>query len=134
MNTLEGVHPKLVEKVERMLKGMEAWGHPMLIVEGVRTAKRQAELYAQGRTKPGKIVTQLDGVTKKSNHQVKEDGFGYAVDLCFVVDGQPSWDDAHPWKVMGAMAQHLGLIWGGAWVRFVDRPHVELVRLKDPHA
>ena len=38
------------------------------ITYGVRTVAQQQALYAQGRTAPGKIVTWVDGVNKKSNH------------------------------------------------------------------
>jgi peptidoglycan L-alanyl-D-glutamate endopeptidase CwlK len=126
MHKLAGVHPELSEKILRILAAMEVLGFQMMVTDGVRTTGQQQALYAQGRSKPGRVVTQLDGVIKKSNHQVKTDGFGHAVDCCFVVDGAPSWADALPWSLYGAMAQALGLVWGGAWVNFKDRPHVEM--------
>lgn len=125
-NKLEGVHPSLVDKVTRILCAMAELGHPMMVTDGVRSLKAQRALYAQGRTKPGKIVTHADGVSVKSNHQPKADGFGHAVDCCFLVDGKPSWAEAHPWRLYGEMAKALDLSWGGDWKRFPDRPHVEL--------
>lgn len=129
---LLGVHPVLVAKVEQILAAMQALGHPMLATDGLRTVAAQQALYAQGRTKPGKIVTYVDGVRKKSNHQGKEDGYGHAVDCCFLVDidgdgpDDPSWDEKHPWALYGHMARTLGLKWGGDWVSFKDLPHIEL--------
>lgn len=129
---LDGVHPDLVARVQLILDGMKLLGFPMMVTDGVRTLKRQQELYAQGRTQPGKIVTNADGVTRKSNHQAKADGYGYAVDCCFLVDIDgdgdldPTWDKARPWERYGALAQALGLVWGGAWTGFVDKPHIEL--------
>jgi peptidoglycan L-alanyl-D-glutamate endopeptidase CwlK len=123
---LAGVHPELAEKTLRILAAMEVVGFPMMVVSGIRTTEQQQALYAQGRTKLGPIVTQLDGVVKKSNHQSKQDGFGYAVDCCFVVNGVPSWDESLPWALYGAIAQSLGLVWGGAWKTFKDKPHIEL--------
>lgn len=131
-NRLTGVHPELVEKVTRILNAMELLGFPMMVTEGLRTAERQQELYAQGRTTPGKIVTYLDGKVRKSNHQAKPDGFGHAVDCCFLVDidgdgpDDPSWAPSHPWELFGAMAVALGLTWGGNWKTLVDKPHVEM--------
>jgi peptidoglycan L-alanyl-D-glutamate endopeptidase CwlK len=125
MSKLDGVHPALVEKTGRILAAMSALGFPMLVTDGVRTVTEQAALYAKGRTAPGKIVTQCDGELKRSNHQVKADGFGHAVDCCFLVDGKPSWDDALPWRLYGETAKALGLKWGGFWTT-PDRPHVEL--------
>jgi hypothetical protein len=51
------------------------------VTGGVRTAAGQKALYAQGRTAPGSIVTNADGVKNKSSRQVKSDSYGYAVDL-----------------------------------------------------
>ena len=126
MHKLAGVHPELAEKVLRILAAMEVLGFEMMVTDGVRTTGQQQALYAQGRTKPGKIVTQLDGVTRRSNHQAKADGFGHAVDCAFLVAGVPSWGEALPWRLYGEMAIALGLVWGGAWVNFKDKPHLEM--------
>lgn len=122
---LRGVHPKLAEAVRNILAVMDVLGHPMMVTDGVRTLQRQQELYAQGRTAPGKIVTNADGLRAKSNHQVKEDGWGHAVDMCFVVDGKPSWSEAHRWRLYGEVASAVGCSWGGFWKR-PDKPHIEL--------
>lgn len=52
----------------------------------VRTKAKQAELYAQGRTKPGKKVTW----TMESRHRVQSDGYCHAIDLVGNNNG-PSW-------------------------------------------
>lgn len=120
---LEGVHPDLVDMIHDIFEEMEAWGAPMFVIEGLRTQARQEELYAQGRTAPGPIVTHDDGVTNKSNHQVKADGFGHAVDAAFV-DGNP-FAETHPWQRYGDSVKKAGLIWGGDW-KMMDMPHAEL--------
>ncbi len=125
MSKLDGVHPTLTLKVQRIIAACHELGLEMAVTDGVRTTDQQQKLYAQGRTAPGNIVTNCDGVTTKSNHQVKDDGFGHAVDLVFLVGGRPSWDKALPWHILGAMAQQQGLTWGGSW-KFLDLPHVEL--------
>ncbi len=124
MSKLDGVHPDLVAKVQSIIAAMGELGFVLRVTDGVRTTEQQAALYAQGRTAPGRIVTNADGVVKRSNHQARG-GFGYAVDCCFVVDGQPSWAESNPWALYGAMATALGLTWGGNW-HTPDRPHVEL--------
>lgn len=132
LDRLKGVHPALDERVKKLLMGMEVVGFPMMITDGVRTLEQQQALYALGRTKPGKIVTYADGVKNRSNHQPKADGFGRAVDCCFLVDldhdGQiddPTWDLKRPWTLYGEMAIALGLEWGGKWTSITDRPHIE---------
>lgn len=122
MNPLTDVDPRLVDAADRILMAMRELGFQMMVTDGKRTNAEQVALFAQGRTAPGRIVTQADGVTHRSKHQD-----GRAVDMCFVVDGQPSWDDAHPWRCYGEMAKALGLVWGGDWPEpKTDRPHLEL--------
>lgn len=132
---LVGVHPRLVEAVKRICFAMNELGFHMLVTDGARTVEMQRALYAQGRTTPGNIVTNADGVTKKSNHQTKADGYGHAVDLCFMddhgtpadpKDDYPSWDTKFPWRLYGEMAKSQGLIWGGDWTSLKDLPHIEL--------
>ena len=124
---LLGVHPVLARRVGSILEAMTVLGFPMMVTDGVRTTEQQQALYAKGRTAPGKRVTNVDGLVKKSNHQPKDDGFGYAVDCCFLDErGKPSWAESHPWKLYGEMAKALGLVWGGDWRSLVDKPHVEL--------
>lgn len=123
---LAGVHPQLLGKVLRILDVMQLAGFPMIVTDGVRTEAQQRALYAQGRTEPGAIVTQLDGVHLRSRHQIKADGFGRAVDCAFLVNGRPSWDEALPWRLYGELAIALGLAWGGHWTSFPDKPHIEL--------
>jgi peptidoglycan LD-endopeptidase CwlK len=124
------VHPRLVASVMRITYAMSELGLGLIVTDGLRTVAQQAALYARGRTAPGPIVTNCDGVTHRSNHQAHADGLGHAVDLCFIVHGQPSWDASLPWDLLGAMAAQQGLQWGGdAAFRakgLCDRPHLEL--------
>lgn len=122
---LAGVHPKLRAVVLRVLSVMADLGYPMLVTDGVRTTEEQQALYAQGRTKPGPVVTNADGVTHRSNHQLHADGCGHAVDCCFLLNGKPSWDPHLPWRLYGEAAKALGCRWGGDWTH-PDRPHIEL--------
>lgn len=129
MSILDNVHPLLIEKVNRILRAMSELGFPMKVTDGIRTEIRQAELYAQGRTTPGKIVTEKDGFILRSNHQIKMDGFGHAVDCCF--QGMDPYLEHSPnkiilWCAYGSCAEALELNWGGRWKQFVDKPHVEL--------
>lgn len=133
---LAGVHPDLVARVVKICSAMAALGYPMMVTDGVRTDAEQQALYAKGRTVPGLVVTQLDGVSGRSKHQIRSDGYGRAVDCCFMVHGLPSWDPTMPWNLYGAMAKQLGLEWGGNWITFADKPHIELPerRKSDPQA
>lgn len=111
---LKAVDGVLARKVRAILKDMKSLGHEMCITEGYRTIARQKRLYAQGRTKPGPIVTW----TLKSKHCD-----GKAADCCFVIDGKPSWDGGLPWHIYGEHAEKRGLRWLG---HIGDKCHVEL--------
>lgn len=130
---LVGVHPKLVDVVTRALAISEEIGGPdFTVIEGVRTPERQKELYAQGRTKPGRKVTW----TLKSNHFVNpRTGWGHAIDLY-----PGTWTDLSKFRkqaeAMLRAANELGvpIRWGADWDRdgvFYekgegDSPHFEL--------
>lgn len=128
MDRLANIHPTLVVVLTQVFEEMEKGGTPMFVVEGVRTVQRQQELYAQGRTKPGQIVTYKDGVKFKSNHQLHPDGFGYAVDCAFVP--LPTREDPFsrqwPWEQYGLLLEGHSVQWGGRW-KMADLPHAELL-------
>lgn len=121
LSALKGVHPDLQKVVKRAIL---ITNQDFLVTEGVRTPERQRELYAQGRTKPGKKVTW----TLTSNHFVQKSGYGHAVDLCpFPVD----WNDRRKFHVIAramkqaALAEGVKIVWGGDWGT-PDLPHFEL--------
>ena len=82
LNRLVGVNENLVSVVKRAIEISEV---DFMVVEGLRTKQRQEELYAQGRTKPGKIVTW----TMKSKHI---DGLAVDIAPCNK-DGSINWND-----------------------------------------
>lgn len=112
------------------------------VICGHRSVEEQQEIYAKGRTKPGNIVTHVDGVNKKSKHNH---------DPSMAVDILPYPIDWERTDQMRYFAGHVmatanllyaqGIIthkvrWGGDWKRtnlvkpnrFQDLPHFELVK------
>lgn len=128
-DNLKGVHPLLIEVMNEAIKNPP---YDFTITEGVRSTQRQQELYAQGRTKPGTVVTNVDGVVNKSNHQPKADGMGYAVDLYPYVGGKVDVNAVKELKAIGehivkvAKAMKINVEWGGHWTGFKDYPHFQL--------
>lgn len=110
--------PALVSKVRKLIALAAADGHSLIVTQGFRSIAQQNALYAQGRTKPGKIVTNARG--GQSNHNK-----GTAVDLAFVVNGAVTWEESL-YRKLGKYSEAVGLKWGGNWKRFKDKPHVEL--------
>jgi len=111
LDTLKGVHPDLVKVVKLAIQKTP---QDFMVLEGVRTLERQKQLYAQGRTKPGKVVTW----TLNSRHIPKADGLGHAVDLVpYPVDWNTPAKFVTISKAMLAAAKELGIAirWGGNW-------------------
>lgn len=96
----------------------KAAGLNVLVTQTVRDAEYQASLYAQGRTKPGSIVTNSK---KPTFHWDKA---GLAFDFCKNVKGH-EYDDADFFKRCGVIAKEIGFSWGGDWKSFPDRPHIQ---------
>lgn len=125
------VHPSLVAVVNRAI---QLTTQDFSVTCGVRTLAEQKELYAQGRTKPGEIVTW----TLKSRHLPAADGLGRAVDLApYPIE----WTDLAKFdaiaKAMFQASDELGIPirWGADWDQDgnprergeTDSPHFELV-------
>lgn len=93
-------------------------GIQIKIISGLRTYEEQDELYAQGRGKPGSIVTYARG--GYSNHN-----FGIAFDIG-VFEGTKYLTESNKYKAVGVLGMELGLEWGGNWKTIVDQPHFQL--------
>jgi len=112
--------PPFLRRVEAVLGELSVLGQHFVALEGYRSPERQLELYAQGRTAPGRIVT---GV-RFGMHSC-----GLAVDLCRDSDAvraglQPSWEPAD-YRDLADVAERHGLVSGGRW-KLKDWPHIEI--------
>lgn len=116
---LDKVHPELKKRVCDLIAAFAQRGTQIEVVQGLRTIAEQNALYAQGRSKPGHIVTNARG--GQSNHN-----YGLAVDLCPFVNGRPDFTTNATYVAIGAEAVKRGLEWGGNWKKLIDKPHVQL--------
>ncbi|MBS5037147.1 MAG: M15 family metallopeptidase [Fusobacterium sp.] len=125
LKKLEGLHPNLQNFFMELIKISP---YDFSIAQGIRTAEEQNKLYQQGRTTPGKIVTNCDGYKIKSNHQTKDDGLGHAGDIAVLVNNKITWEEKYYKEVaMTAriLMQKYNVEWGGDWKNFKDLPHFE---------
>lgn len=119
MHTLADLVPDLAMRATHLLNRSEIRGHRLVVTQGLRTYQEQDALYAQGRTKPGKVVTWARGGESWHN-------FGRALDVAFLVDGSPSWNEGLPWESVGMVGEAVGLEWGGRnRGGKIDRPHFQ---------
>lgn len=114
------VDPKLVEVVKHAITITEQ-DFCLLKNGGARSAEEQNKLFKQGST-------QKDGYKKPSNHQVKSDGFGKAVDLVPWGNGSffydDTWEAHYPIAVAmskASRALNIPIMWGGNWYERMDQ-------------
>ncbi len=94
------------------------------VISGLRSWQAQAALYAQGRTKPGPIVTNAKPGSSWHN-------YGLAIDLGLFKAGKYL-DSSSPTQAdklyaeIGKIAAKHGIEWGGTWVKFKDTPHFQV--------
>ena len=130
------LHPKVRDEVKLLIERAE-YGLPdnmaVRIVQGLRTIEEQNALYAQGRTKPGPIVTKAKGGSSYHN-------YGLAIDFALVTDanGDGKYDDLSwdirrdsdkdgtaDWLEVVKVFEEAGWSWGGKWASLKDNPHLE---------
>ncbi len=113
-NRLAGLHPTFADHVRRAIAIANGKGLDVFVAGGMRTHAEQNSLYAQGRTKPGQVVTWVRGGSSYHN-------YGLAVDLAF--NGGKPYAESHNWKGLVASVREAGLISGAS---YGDRPHANL--------
>ena len=126
---IEDLHPALQPICHEFLQRCKAAGLDILITCTYRSSAEQDELYAQGRSKPGRIVTRAKG-GQSSHNATAHDGTpaAHAFDVVPLVLGKPVWNDTHPhWREAGWIGMELGLNWyGRPDAPFREFPHFEL--------
>ena len=106
---IEDLLPVVRERVEKMIADCEAEGIELLVTSTYRDNFSQAALYAQGRTTPGRIVTNARAGQSFHNWRV-------AFDFVPVVAGKARWDDKDAYATCGKIAESIGLEWAGRWI------------------
>lgn len=102
--------------VEIFLRLCAAEGLKVLVTQTLRDDEYQAWLYAQGRERPGKVVTN----SKRTSFH----GAGLAFDICQNVRGA-EYTDAAFFTRCGEIGKRVGFSWGGDFKGFPDRPHLQ---------
>jgi len=113
------LHPRIRAICGQFMIECQKAGIDLIITQTLRTKAEQDAIYAQGRTTPGKIVT-------KAKYPMSPHCWGCAFDIAIKVAGKIVWDERKDlYEKAGAIGKKLGLVWGGDFKSFVDRPHFE---------
>ena len=123
---LTDLHPQMQPMVTRFLANARAAGIDLLVTCTYRSNEEQAALYAIGRTKPGRIVTNAKPGRSTHNNTLNGKPAALAVDVVPLRDGKPVWSASDPvWKRVGEIGEKVGLEWAGRWKTFREYPHFQ---------
>lgn len=119
---LNNLHPIVKEMVERFIKEVNEYFNgevDVKVISTLRSWSEQEKLYNQGRTTPGKIVTNAKPGTSIHN-------WGCAIDIGVFKDGKYLIDDKLGYyKMIGPLGLLNGFVWGGNFKSIKDMPHYE---------
>ena len=122
--SLDDLSPDVRRLAGVALSNCQAAGLFVLVTCTGRTGAEQADLYAQGRTKPGRIVTWAK--PGESWHEK-----GRALDVVPMRNGKPVWGttgaDLALWLQVAAIFEAVGFEWAGRWpARVREFPHFQI--------
>jgi len=124
---IHDLHPIVQGKCQVFLDECKKSGIDIIITSTYRDRESQTALYAQGRTRLGKIVTNAKAGQSYHNWRV-------AFDVVPARHGKPAWDDTDLWLSVGHIGKSCGLEWAGDWKSFKEMPHFQFtggMSLKD---
>lgn len=118
----------------KFIDACHAQGINVIITETYRSSEQQDADFAQGRTLPGRIITNARG--GESPHNCTDDeGKPASCAFDFAIrqgDGTLDWNAADPaWQTALSIGKGLALVSGGDWHSPKDYPHFELKDWKD---
>jgi len=115
---LNDLVPSARIRAEKFIEACNRAAIDILITSTYRDNDSQAALYAQGRTAPGRIVT--NAKPGQSFHQYR-----CAFDFVPLVNGKPNWSNLKLFEVCGEIAESVGLEWAGRWKSFKELAHCQ---------
>jgi len=111
--------PNVQVRVEKFIELCDEEGIDLLITSTYRDNESQEALYEQGRTRPGKVVTNAKSGESWHNYRC-------AIDIVPLVNGKPNWDGSDPiWEKIGELGEQAGLEWAGRWRTFKELAHFQ---------
>lgn len=127
---LNGLNPKVKTAGINLITNCYKRGVMIIVVQGYRSIQAQSNLYAQGRTTPGPIVTNAKGGDSFHNYRVAID---FAI-LDKVTGKKIIWDTkidqdkdkVADWTEVLVEARKLGFECGADFKTFKDMPHLQM--------
>lgn len=140
---IDDLHPKLQPIALAFLAECLKQKLDVIITCTYRSGAEQDECYAQGRTKPGRIITKARAGQSRHNNIISNKPASLAFDVVPLRHGKLVWgttgngidnnpsdddkDDLELWQRVGSVGMALGLNWyGRPDAPFREMPHFEL--------
>ena len=116
--SIKDLLPIVQNKVKHLIQESKNKGIDLIITSTYRDHMSQQVLYNQGRTIPGKIVTNA------------KPGYSYhnwkcAFDVVPIINGKAIWNDTILWNNIGELGESCGLEWAGRWKNFKELAHFQ---------
>ena len=119
--------PEVAHKAAFFIAKCKEAGIDVLVTSTHRDNEAQNALYAQGRTTPGKIITNARGGESFHNYRC-------ALDFVPMLCGKCCWDDAAKFRQCGLIAESLGFEWAGRWQgKLREMAHIQFTNGKSLH-
>lgn len=117
--SLDDLNKRVAQLAQQFVSACAHENIDIIITSTYRDKEAQDALFAKGRTKPGKIITNARGGESFHNHHV-------AFDFVPVRAGKACWDDVALFKHCGELAESVGLEWSGRWSgKFKELAHCQ---------
>jgi len=118
--SLDDLRPEIRDKAKTWLDQCKSAGLDILVTCTLRSLQEQADLFASGRTKPGRILTMAKPGQSAHN-------YGLALDFVPMINGKPNWIAPGPdWEKAISLAEALGLESASHWTTFKEWPHLQV--------
>lgn len=116
--SLDDLLPQVKERAEKFIAACKDEDIDLLVTSTYRDLDSQRALFEQGRTIPGKIVTNARAGQSFHNYRC-------AFDVVPLVNGKCIWDDEYLWNKIGMIGEFCGLTWAGRWTTFKETAHFQ---------
>lgn len=127
---LAHLHPRLEPLARSLIEQAAARGIKTVVSCTYRPAALQDQYYAQGRTAPGRRITNARGGESPHNSTLDGKPASKAFDIYPVTGTQLAPASDPRWSVLADLGKGLGLVWGGDFRSLKDSPHFELPKWK----
>jgi len=129
LERIQKMHPKVRAELREQYLTMNMAlpkGVRLRFAQTLRTFAEQEAIYAQGRTKPGPVVSHAP-----AGHSLHNYGLAFDIVILYDKDGNgtfetASWQENSHWQKVKDYFKSKGWTWGGDWAgKKRDSPHFE---------